>query len=319
MGVLTERLIQIREWPRLRVRPVPHPVQKLDLADGRTLAFTEWGDPDGRPVITCHGTPGCRLNRHPNQKLVRSTGARIIAFDRPGYGQSSRNRGRRVVDVVDDVARLADHLDLQKFAVVGGSGGGPHALAIAAVLGDRVTRAACIVGIAPYDVLGDEWFTGMDPMNVKEFGWALEGEGRLHEELVREDGEMRARVADDPSRVLGDFDLPEADRNVLARSDVATVIRESTAEQSVNGVWGWVDDDLAFTTSWGFDPSTIRVPTAVWWGAADVLVPPQHGEWLAANVPGALARVRRDAGHQPDPDKDVVALNGWLLDGQPWD
>jgi pimeloyl-ACP methyl ester carboxylesterase len=298
---------------------VSHPLQTLKLHDGRTLAFTEWGDPGGRPVVSCHGTPGCRLNRHPNQELVRSTGARVITFDRPGYGQSSRHRGRRVVDVVDDVTQLTDHLGLDEFAVVGGSGGGPHALAIAALLGARVTRVGCIVGVAPYDVLGDTWFEGMDPMNVKEFGWALEGEERAHEELSREDAEMRVRVASDPSKVLGDFDLPEADLKVLARSDVAAVIRESTSEQSANGVWGWVDDDLAFTKPWGFDPATIRVPTAVWWGAEDVLVPPQHGEWIAATVPGALARVRRDGGHQPDPDKDVVVLNRWLLDGQPWD
>jgi pimeloyl-ACP methyl ester carboxylesterase len=298
---------------------VPDAARTIELPDGRTLAYAEWGDPDGRPVVSCHGTPGCRLNRHPNQELVRSTGARVIAFDRPGYGQSTRNPGRRVVDVVGDVQALVDHLGIEHFAVVGGSGGGPHALAVAALLADRVIRAACVVGVAPYDVLGDGWFTGMDPLNVKEFGWALEGEERAHEELAREDAEMRERVADDPSNVLGDFDLPEADRKVLARSDVATVIRESTAEQSRNGVWGWVDDDLAFTKPWGFDPATIRVPTAIWWGTADVLVPPQHGEWLAAHVPGALTRVRSDAGHQPDPDKDVVVLNGWLLDGERWD
>jgi pimeloyl-ACP methyl ester carboxylesterase len=298
---------------------VPDAATTIELPDGRTLAYAEWGDPDGRPVVTCHGTPGCRLNRHPNQELVRSTGARVISFDRPGYGQSTRNPGRRVVDVVDDVARLADRLGLETFAVVGGSGGGPHALAVAALLGDRVSRAACIVGVAPYDVLGEEWFTGMDPMNVREFGWALDGEDRLHEELAREDADMRARVAADPSNVLGAFDLPEADRKILARADVATVIRDATAEQSANGVWGWVDDDLAFTKPWGFDPATIRVPTAVWWGAADVLVPPQQGEWIAATVPGATARVRQDAGHQPDPDKDVVVLNAWLLDGRPGD
>ena len=291
----------------------------LALPDGRTLAFAEWGDPAGRPVVSCHGTPGCRLNRHPNQDLVASTGARVITFDRPGYGQSTRNRGRRVVDVVDDVTRLVDHLGLEEFAVVGGSGGGPHALAIAALLGERVTRAGCVVGVAPYDALGDEWFTGMDPMNVKEFGWALEGEDVLQQELAREDAEMRERVARDPSTVLGDFDLPEADMRVLARADVAAVIRESTSEQSANGVWGWVDDDLAFTRPWGFDPSSITVPTAVWWGVADVLVPPQHGEWIARTVPTAVPRPRSEAGHQADPDHDVVLLNGWLLDGRPWD
>jgi pimeloyl-ACP methyl ester carboxylesterase len=295
------------------------PLSTIALPDGRALAYAEWGDPQGRPIISCHGTPGCRLNRHPNQDLVRSTGARVIAFDRPGYGRSTRMAGRRVVDVVDDVARLADHLGLGEFAVVGGSGGGPHSLAIAARLGDRVTRAACVVGVAPYDVLGDDWFSGMDPMNIKEFGWALEGEERLHAELTREDADMRVRVAHDPATVLGDFDLPEADLRVLSRADVATVIRDSTQEQSVNGVWGWVDDDLAFTQPWGFDPGTIDVPTAVWWGVADVLVPPQHGEWIARTVPGAVPRVQQGAGHQADPERDVVLLNAWLLDGKPWD
>src|SRR3954453_18207708 len=132
----------------------------IALPAGRTLAYAECGDPEGRPIITCHGTPGCRLNRHPNQDLVRGTGARVIAFDRPGAGRSSRRAGGRVGDGVDDVARLADHLSLSEFAVVGGSGGGPHALAIAALLGDRVTRAGCVVGVPPYDVLGDEWFGG---------------------------------------------------------------------------------------------------------------------------------------------------------------
>src|SRR3954462_13258439 len=152
------------------------PLSTIALPDGRTLAYGEWGDPQGRPVVTCHGTPGCRLNRHPNQDLVRSTGARVITFDRPGYGQSTRLPGRRVVDVVPDAAALADALGLDTFAVVGGSGGGPHALAIAASLPERVTRVACIVGVAPFEALGEAWMRDMDPMNVKEFGWALAGE-----------------------------------------------------------------------------------------------------------------------------------------------
>jgi pimeloyl-ACP methyl ester carboxylesterase len=254
----------------------------LRTPDGRRLAYAQWGDPDGYPVISCHGTPGCRLNRHPNDDLVRSTGARIVVFDRPGYGQSDRLAGRSVVDVVADATALADALGFDRFGVMGGSGGGPHALAIAALRPDRVTRVACIVGVAPYDALGDVWTSGMDPMNVKEFGWALEGEERLAAELSAEDAAMRKRVEADPSSVFGDFDLPPADRRVLARADVARVIRESTAEQTAQGVWGWVDDDLAFTKPWGFDPATIRVPVAIWWGSEDVLVPPQHGKWLAS-------------------------------------
>src|SRR5581483_8383616 len=156
--------------------------------------------------IVIHGTPGCRLNRHPNQELVRSTGARVVTYDRPGYGVSDRKRGRIVNDCVADVVALADALGFEQFAVTGGSGGGPHSLAVAAALPDRVTRAGCVVGAAPYDVLGDEWFEGVDPENVKEFGWALEGEERLHEMLTKEDAEMRARVAEDPATLLGGFD-----------------------------------------------------------------------------------------------------------------
>jgi pimeloyl-ACP methyl ester carboxylesterase len=292
---------------------VPDSAKTIDLPDGRTLAYAEWGDPGGRPVVTCHGTPGCRLNRHPNQDLVRSTGARVIAFDRPGYGRSTRNRGRRVVDVVDDVARLADHLGLDEFAVVGGSGGGPHALAVAALLGERITRAACIVGVAPYDVLGDEWFTGMDPMNVKEFGWALEGEEVLVPELEREAEQMIERVAADPSKLLGDeWGLSEVDRAELARPERAEVIRQNVTESFRNGVWGWADDDICFTKPWGFDLAEIRVPTRVVYGVTDVLVPAAHGEWLGRHVPNAEVVAEDELGHLASPEL-VTERFGWLV------
>lgn len=290
-------------------------LQTLRTPDGRQLAYAEWGEPDGHPVIVIHGTPGCRLGRHPNHDVIRRSGARLITFDRAGYGQSDRNPGRRVVDIVPDVRALADELGFETFAIVGGSGGGPHVLAVAALLRERITRAACIVGIAPKDALGSDWMRGMDPVNVKEFGWALEGEERLVTELSREDAEMRMRVEADPSTVLGNFELPEADRLILSRQDIAHVIRDTTQEQNVNGVWGWVDDDLAFTKPWGFDPATVRVPTAIWWGAEDVLVPPQHGEWLAATVPNAVTRVVTGGGHQMDPDNDFLVLHSWLRDG----
>ncbi|HKH88447.1 MAG TPA: alpha/beta hydrolase, partial [Acidimicrobiales bacterium] len=253
--------------------------QQTQASDGRTLVFAEWGDPDGRPVFALHGTPGCRLDRHPNQDLVRSTGARVITYDRAGYGGSDRHRGRVVVDCVGDVVAIADALGLDDFAVEGGSGGGPHALAVAASLGDRVTRAICNVGVAPYEALGADWVTGMDPENVKEFGWALEGEDRLVQQLRSEDARIREVAAVDPSAILDQFDLPSSDKAVLAREDFAQVLRESIAEQTRNGVWGWVDDDLAFTWPWGFDPATITVPTQVWYGSSDVLVPSAHGQW----------------------------------------
>jgi pimeloyl-ACP methyl ester carboxylesterase len=291
----------------------------VTLPDGRALGYAEWGDPDGHPVVTIHGTPGCRLNRHPSNELMASTGARVITYDRAGYGLSDRQRGRVVNDCVSDITALVDALGIGEFAVTGGSGGGPHSLAVAAALPDRVTRAACVVGVAPYEALGKEaWLDGMDPENVKEFGWALAGEDVVHGELVVVQREMEQRVANDPSTLLGDFDLPEADKAILGRADIQQVIREAIPEQARNGVWGWVDDDLAFTLPWGFDPTAIRVPTAVWWGAEDVLVPPAHGEWIARTVPGALPRVERGGGHLADPDTEFVMLTSWLVSGTAW-
>lgn len=289
------------------------------LPDGRQLAYAEWGDPDGRPILSLHGTPGCRLARHPDEDLVRRTGARVITYDRPGYGESDRHRGRRVVDCVADVAALMDALGIEKFAVTGGSGGGPHSLAVGTCLPHRVIRCACVVGVAPYDAMGEAFFDGMDPENVTEFGWALAGEERLHEELVPYNDMLLARVAADPASALENFDLPEADRAILARQDIARVMREWVPEHSRHGVWGWVDDDLAMSSPWGFDPAGITVPTALWWGANDVLVPAAHGEWLARAIPNARTRVNDSGGHLADPDRELVLLYRWLLDGIDWD
>lgn len=285
--------------------------QRTRAPDGRTVVFAEWGVPDGHPVIALHGTPGCRLGRHPNEALVASTGVRLVTIDRAGYGGSTRRRGRCVADCVGDVAAVADALGLGRFAVTGGSGGGPHALAVAALLGERVTRAQCVVGVAPYAEMGESWFEGMDPQNVKEFGWALEGEDRLEGELVAVDGALRDRVAADPSTLLADFDLPDADRAVLARPDYQAVLRQTTVEQTRHGVGGWVDDDLALTRPWGFDPATIAVPTQIRYGTADVLVPPGHGRWLAGRVPGAEVVVG-ELGHMGDPDHDLLDRHAWL-------
>ena len=284
--------------------------------DGRTLCAAEWGDPAGFPVFALHGTPGGRLNRHPDPSRYAAAGARVITYDRAGYGRSDRDPGRSVVDVVGDVVAIADAFGLDRFAVTGGSGGGPHCLAVAARLPDRVVRARCVVGVAPYHGVEDlDWFAGMDPLNVKEFGWALAGEDVLVPELTRELEEMAARVAVDPSKLLGDdWELDEADRAVMARSDMATVLREATAELARGGPYGWVDDDLAFTRPWGFELDEIRVPVEVRYGAKDVLVPAAHGAWLGAHVPGARVVVEDEAGHLADPDK-VVELMAWLVHG----
>ena len=281
--------------------------------DGRTLTFAEWGDPAGFPVFSLHGTPGSRFARHYDESVYADVGARVITYNRPGYGESERHRGRRIVDCADDVAALADTLGIDQFSVLGGSGGAAHALAVAARLPDRVSRATCAVGLAPYDAVDFDWFEGMDAFNVRLFGLALQGEDALVPEIEREAAEALERVAIDPAKFVGDeVKLSEADRAELARTERHEVMRQSISEALRNGVWGWVDDDLCFARPWGFDVAEIRVPTQVVYGTSDVLVPPRHGEWLASHIPGADAVINQDRGHMPDPEL-VAERYGWLV------
>lgn len=289
--------------------------QRLTLPDGRALCFAEWGDPDGFPVVGLHGTPGSRLNRHHDLSVYVDAGVRLVTYDRPGYGGSTRLPGRTVVDCVPDVAALADHLGLDRFAVTGGSGGGPHSLAVAARLGERVVRARSLVGIAPYGAEGLDWFGGMAPMNVAEFGWALAGEEELVPRIAKEHAAFVQRVEADPATMLGDYELDQADQDVLARAELADVLREFAADLGRGGYWGWVDDDLAFARPWGFDVAEIAVPVEVRYGAKDTLVPAAHGRWLAEHVPGATEEVEHAEGHLGDPDT-VGHLLRWLVTGR---
>jgi pimeloyl-ACP methyl ester carboxylesterase len=298
---------------------VGEPLRTFVVPDGRTIAFAVWGDPEGFPILSLHGTPGSRLGRWPHEELYVELGVCWVTHDRAGYGRSDRRPGRRVVDEVDDVRALANELGFDRFGVTGGSGGGPHALACAALLPDRVVRATCDVGVAPLGSPGldqEAWLAGQDPENVKEVGWALAGEDVLTPELRSWQQQWEERVVVDPSTALGDVDLSESDRAQLARPEVMQVMRESILEQAVNGVGGWVDDDLALLRPWGFDVAAISVPVLIRYGLSDVLVPPAHGEWLAANVPLCTVKIDEVAGHMgSDPVEQIAENVRWLSAG----
>jgi pimeloyl-ACP methyl ester carboxylesterase len=285
--------------------------QTVTASDGRTLAFAEWGEKDGFPVFLLHGTPGSRFAGQADASAYADAGARVIIYDRPGYGGSDRFRDRRVVDSVADVSAIADSLGIERFAVSGGSWGGPHSLAVAARLPERVTRAACIAGVAPFDMPGFDWFAGMDAVNIEELGWAREGEDVLARELERMTGAWLERVANDPSDP-GEVELSEADRAVLARPERHEAIRQMLNEAFRQGVWGYVDDIVCLIHPWGFDVTEIRVPTRIDYGLTDVLVPPQHGEWLAHNVPKAEVVIDEQGGHFSAPNL-VTERIGWLV------
>jgi pimeloyl-ACP methyl ester carboxylesterase len=295
-------------------------VQFVTLTDGRQLAYLSDGDPDGFPVVGLHGTPGCRFSRTRDDAPYKAAGVRYIATDRAGYGQSSRHRGRSIADEAVDVADLANALGINEFGVIGASGGGPHALACAALLGDRVLRVACLVGIAPYGAEGlerSDYLSGMDALNLEVHEWVEAGEDTLTREFTRLQAEWVAKAALDPRDVFADMDLAESDLEYLRRPEVVANIRRVVNEQAAHGVGGWVDDDLAFIAPWGFDVHDIAVPTLVSYGEADVLSSPIHGEWLAANVPGCVVHVTR-GGHMPsDPLAEVAEEMAWLRDGIP--
>jgi pimeloyl-ACP methyl ester carboxylesterase len=289
--------------------------QLVRTDDGRELCFAEWGDPAGFPVFLLHGTPGARYNRPPDESLLHDLGARVVTYDRPGYGRSSRHRGRSVVDCVADVLTIAGRLGVDGFSVTGSSGGGPHVLAVAARLPELVARARCNVGLAPYDAPGVDFFARMDPVNAAEFALAVEGEARLEPHLRDQLADMRRRMADDPTTFLGEeWQLADRDRALLADPELVAQNVRVTEEIVRGGVGGWLDDSLAFVRPWGFDVAEIRVPVRVSYGVRDVVVPASHGDWLATHVPDAEVDVD-DAGGHHSPTSGIAASISWLVGG----
>jgi pimeloyl-ACP methyl ester carboxylesterase len=266
---------------------------RVTLADGRTLAYVERGEPDGYPVVFHHGTPGSRHGHHPDPDVYR--GIRFFTVDRPGYGLSDPLPGRRVADVAADVSELADHLGLERFAVFGASGGGPHALACAALLSDRVDRALVMVGAAPSDDPEFDFVAGMADVNVTEFGAALEGEEALAVVLAP----WVEQVAEDPEGMLDRLaeELPDYDREVVSRPEIRAEILASFGESVRQGARGWIDDDLAFASPWGFDLADVRGEVRLLQGELDVLVPRAHCEYLADKLPRATFELVPGAGH----------------------
>ena len=262
--------------------------------DGRTLALFQRGAAEGVPVIVCHGTPGSRLARHPDPELYERHGVRMVAYDRPGYGGSDPMPGRSVADAAADVAAIADELGFERFAVVGGSGGAPHALACGALLGDRVLRVGALVTPAPSDTDFD-FFDGLADLNVKEFNAALEGREAIEAFVQKYVDALRS----DPDGVIDQIasELPEIDREVASREEFRVITREQFLEAVRQGVSGWADDDLAFAKPWGFEPEDVEAEVALWQGELDVLAPRSHGEYVASRLPNARFEIVQGHGH----------------------
>ncbi|MEU4346567.1 alpha/beta hydrolase [Streptomyces sp. NPDC023838] len=268
---------------------------RVRAADGRHLMVERFGDPRGRPVFLLHGTPGSRLGPAPRGMVLYQRRMQLIAYDRPGYGGSDRLEGRSVADVVQDVKAIADSYGLERFAVVGRSGGAPHALACAALLPERVTRTAALVTLAPRDAAGLDWFDGMTAYNVEEFTTASVNPEEFAARLIPRSDEIRRN----PIQLLDELrrDLTHADRMVVKDAGVRSMLLRNYQEALRTSAHGWIDDALAFCNPWGFDPADIVGQVLLWHGVKDVFSPVGHSRWLAERIPGATAVLEPAAAH----------------------
>ena len=272
---------------------VPTPREgRLDLRDGRTLAWREYGPPDGVPVLRFQGTPGSRKSRHAHEDSYVKLGARVLAFDRPGYGESTRLPGRGFSEVVDDAAELLDDRQFERVHVIGGSGGGPHVLAFAARHPGRVRAATVVVGGAPLEEADIENLIGLN-----REGWhaAHEGWQAMFDLLAP----VREGILKDP---LGQFrtimdTAPPSDKEVMEDPDWQRVFQEDVTEALRQGAEGWADESLLFAGDWDFDPREARCSLVWWHGEDDANAPISAVRRLLADMDGVELRVWDSSGH----------------------
>ena len=278
--------------------PLPWAVVRtyaITLDDGRQLDCIEAGATNGSPLLVHNGTPGSRLVAPWMDDACTAQEVRLLSFSRAGYGASTPKPGRTVGDVAADTAAVLDAGGVERFAVWGHSGGGPHSLACAALLADRVTACVSSAGVAPYDADGLDWTAGMGEANIEEFGILQQGRERA---LAALDAERESILGAAPAEMADAFDslISDIDRAALDEP-YSAYLRACMAEGLRESAEGWADDDLAFVKPWGFDVAAISGDVRIWQGTADLMVPPAHGRWLAAALPHAHFELRADHGH----------------------
>ena len=256
----------------------------IPLPDGRTLHAYDSGRAGGSEQLIVawhHGTPNIGTPPEPLFSISQRLGIRWISHDRPGYGGSTPLPGRDVASAAADTAAVADALGIGRFAVMGHSGGGPHALACAALLGDRVLGAVSVSGLAPHDAAGLDWFAGMADPTAASLRAAEAGRE------AKERHEASAEAAD-PGFVPADFEALGAEWGWFL-----SVVRPAQA----GGPGPLIDDDLAYVAPWGFDPGDLAVPTLLLHGVQDRIAPVAHAAWLAERIPASELWLRPDDGH----------------------
>jgi pimeloyl-ACP methyl ester carboxylesterase len=320
--------------------------QLVKARDGRKLAVESLGAPEGKPVFLLHGTPGAFIGPRPRGSILYRQGIRLIGYNRPGYADSDRLQGRKVAAAAADVEDIADFFSLKRFSVVGRSGGAPHALACAALLPDRVTCAAALCSLAPYDAEGLDWTEGMAASNVKAYREASSVRAYREASGVRayregasaeadregthpeaEDDGLSALIAtlnqhvrelrQSSEGLLRSLspELDKSDNNVIGDIALRRIIAETHAEAVRSGIDGWVDDVLALGSpdGWGFKLRDIALPVLLWHGQDDKFSPVGHALWLKERIAGAELDVRPSLAHF-DAVNSLPGILSWVLD-----
>ena len=280
--------------------------------DGRVLAVQEAGDPDGRPVLVHMGTPNSRHLYGPNAADAAERGLRLICYDRPGYGGSTPQPGRSHVSCAADVRTICAALQIERLGIWGISGGGAHALACAALLPDLAVGVASLAGLAPWGAEGLDWFDGMGQDNVEDFQLFLADPAASRVKMEKDREEMLAASAHDVAEVMKTL-LTPTDAAVLS-GELADYLVFSSHEGLAPGSEGWWEDGVAQAGPWGFELDEISVPVMVMHGRQDKFVPFDHGQWLAAHVPGVDARLLDDDGHLTLLQNRIPEVHSWLSD-----
>ena len=264
----------------------------ISLEDRRQLGGAEYGNPQGRPVLLFHGQPGNRLF-HPSSDETRRAGVRLIVPERPGYGLSSFQAGRKLLDWSGDVLAIADHFGIQQFEVIGFSGGGPYALACAYAIPKRLVRVCLVSGAPPMDI--HEIRRQMLPLARINYGLT-----QFAKPLMRLVFQVYWRHARKKPNEFIDMMLkqaPEVDQKVLNEPDVLGRMREVWVENLRVDSYGYVYDAEILMNPWGFELEEITIPVELWWGAQDANVPVVVMEYFAAKLPKCTQNILREAGH----------------------
>jgi pimeloyl-ACP methyl ester carboxylesterase len=272
-----------------------HAIEHVQTSDGYSIEILLMPPQAGWTLLFHGGCPSAPVAFPQLERAAAARAIRLVEYARPGYASSTRRIGRRVADAASDVVAILDSVGAERCLTLGWSAGGPHALACAGLLPERIAAAGTIASPAPYGVDGLDFFAGMSAGNVEEFEAAVAAPERLQAMIEAAAPSFTSVTADQARAALGDL-VSDEDREALTgefAEHVAAAFRGGLS----GGIWGWYDDDLALANGWGFDLASIQVPVTIWQGDHDRMVPPAHGRWLAEQIAGVRAQFVPDQGH----------------------